>query len=317
MYAHEVIQDIQNLLLRFRNGAPTEMQDYLAALNEMCPLIRDAQKFHMGEVSDLEHLSAPYEGRLAFMENPEYLRLPYPVTWFDYSFSNSAKAISCGREGVPRIINSKEAALVCELGSPTFLSASFFSYIKELAAWVPAEFCAFISIGGCRGHNLSILNNLFSGKVPPEADGTVSAAWYVSVPEDHKEHMIMREYNLNFRLLEATLRVLNCKNIRASKIPAPDKLNKKRGRTGKTPVFAYHVLDVVRPGQTLSRPPGVTGGGAIQRAHLCRGHIKHYAKDAPLLGKHVGAFWWEPHLRGHGNGAVEKEYNVRLKKNGK
>jgi hypothetical protein len=32
--------------------------------------------------------------------------------------------------------------------------------------------------------------------------------------------------------------------------------------------------------------------------HLCRGHFKTFTAKRPLLGKHVGTFWWEPHLRG-------------------
>lgn len=312
MYAHDVIDDIRRTLVQFRQGRPSEATAYLDALKKVCPLIRDSRKFHMGDVSDLENLIPQQNGQAFFTDDPEYLRLPYPVTWFDFSFSDSVRAESCNPRDVPRIINSKEAVLVSEFGAPSFLVAYFFSYIKELAMWIPAEFCAFIAIGGCRDINKVLLDKM-TGQSNAETDkGTISAVWFVDAPPEHKDHLITREYNLNFRLLEVSLRVLNCKNIRSVKIPAPEKLNKKRAKSGKTPLFSYHVLDIALPGQGASHQQTGTAQGGVQRVHLCRGHIKHYTSEAPLMGRHVGAYWWEPQLRGRGAGIVAKDYNVRL-----
>ena len=299
MYAHDVIDDIHKTLLQFRQGRPPQVAGYLEALEKMCPVIRDARKFHMGEVSDLENMMPGHNGRPFFTDDPEYLRLPYPVTWLDFSFSDSAQAESCNSNDVPRIINSKEAVLVSEAGAPTFLVAYFFSYIKELVQWIPAEFCVFICVGGCHGINKALLDKCTGKSNVESGKGTVTAVWFVDAPPNHKDHLLTREYNLNFRLLEASLRVLNCRNIQPAKVPAPEKLNKKRGRSGKTPLFGYHVLNIAAPGQGTGSPHRQ---GGLQRVHLCRGHIKHYTALQPLLGKHVGAFWWEPHLRGGGKG---------------
>jgi hypothetical protein len=62
------------------------------------------------------------------------------------------------------------------------------------------------------------------------------------------------------------------------------------------------------------RSAGASGGGAEGngRRHLARGHFKTFTEDAPLLGKHVGTYWWGWQLRGQeGSGVIEKTYTLR------
>lgn len=48
------------------------------------------------------------------------------------------------------------------------------------------------------------------------------------------------------------------------------------------------------------------------RRHLARGHFKTFTEDAPLLGKHVGTYWWGRQLRGQeGRGVIEKTYTLK------
>jgi hypothetical protein len=45
--------------------------------------------------------------------------------------------------------------------------------------------------------------------------------------------------------------------------------------------------------------------------HLTRGHFKTYDESNKLLGRHVGTYWWEPHIRGSkDNGIISKDYKV-------
>jgi hypothetical protein len=45
--------------------------------------------------------------------------------------------------------------------------------------------------------------------------------------------------------------------------------------------------------------------------HLMRGHFKTFTPDNPLFGKRVGAFWWDPIVRGHAaNGVRVKDYRM-------
>ncbi|HET6241541.1 MAG TPA: hypothetical protein VFD99_06080 [Arthrobacter sp.] len=61
-----------------------------------------------------------------------------------------------------------------------------------------------------------------------------------------------------------------------------------------------------------SRAGGESAGDATGRRHLARGHFKTFTEDAPLLGKHVGTYWWGWQVRGQGDaGIIEKTYTLK------
>ncbi len=113
-------------------------------------------------------------------------------------------------------------------------------------------------------------------------------------------------------ILNFTLMLLNTKNIIHKKNNPPEKLNKKRARKNKPPLFSYHTLEVVKPGQQTASE----GGGPLKntmRLHFCRGHFRYYTKEKPLFGRLVGRFWIQPHVRGDKKkGVVAKDYDVKL-----
>lgn len=125
------------------------------------------------------------------------------------------------------------------------------------------------------------------------------------------------------RVLEPFLRIagngvlegyqlLNCENIALEPITDPE-ARRRAGRTKKKGLL-WHRLVVVKPSLRqkygLQVPRG--SGEPIMRAHLRRGHFKTYTAEAPLLGKHVGRFWWSPHAAGSKElGVVLKDYEVR------
>jgi len=110
-------------------------------------------------------------------------------------------------------------------------------------------------------------------------------------------------------IVEMIVKLLNCKNIIAVKNNPPSKLNQKRKRSGKLPLFSYYTLrinpsdedDRDNKSQTLNH----------NRIHLCRGHFKRYTKENPLFGKISGLWWWQPHVRGQNkDGVVIKDYKL-------
>jgi hypothetical protein len=74
---------------------------------------------------------------------------------------------------------------------------------------------------------------------------------------------------------------------------------------------AFH--EVVTDGNT--RGSAGNAGEAAEstgRRHLARGHFKTFTEDAPLLGKHVGTYWWSWQVRGQeGSGVIEKTYTLK------
>jgi hypothetical protein len=104
---------------------------------------------------------------------------------------------------------------------------------------------------------------------------------------------------------------LHCKNVTRVANDPPPKLQKKHVSRGRPPLCRYYTLKVepmervIRPGR-VSEPTGIT-----QSFHIVRGHIKRYTAERPLMGKHVGSFFWAAHVAGSKTrGVVAKDYEV-------
>lgn len=101
----------------------------------------------------------------------------------------------------------------------------------------------------------------------------------------------------------AFLSALNCINVEKEEFLPSDKLQKARTRRGKTPLFSYWVLNLVRP-KSAKSPELLGGTHASPRVHLRRGHPRQCAS-----GKYI---WVQPHIVGRGPGMVHKDYAVTV-----
>ena len=115
-------------------------------------------------------------------------------------------------------------------------------------------------------------------------------------------------------LVCSSVMLLNTKNIVTIDNPPPAKLNKKRIKNGKQPLFTYKTLRLQLPAKKRRKGSGpATATDNTTRLHLCRGHFKTYTEDKPLLGKFTGRYWWQPHARGDKTkGVVMKDYEVKI-----
>ena len=110
--------------------------------------------------------------------------------------------------------------------------------------------------------------------------------------------------------------IINCQNVITKDVLPPEKLNQKRIRKGKLPLYSYKILEVVK-GKPKTKNAGTVpwdykSPDAV-RFHLCRGHFKTFTEERPLFGKYSGTFWWNPQSRGdRSKGVVEKDYSVKI-----
>jgi hypothetical protein len=103
--------------------------------------------------------------------------------------------------------------------------------------------------------------------------------------------------------------LIHCINVRRVKHIPLYPLVKKRLKRGKPPLVTYYTLEV-KP-SPISESKGNQGLWE-NRVHLCRGHYKRYTAEKPLLGRHVGMWWWQPMVRGKKKkGIVIKDYLVK------
>lgn len=103
---------------------------------------------------------------------------------------------------------------------------------------------------------------------------------------------------------------MHCKNVSMKTVYPDAKLKKKRQASGKL-TSSYRTIEVgpIKRMIEEAKQPGETGiKMALSR---CRGHFKTYTEEKPLLGRAVGTFFWDAHVRGNkGKGEVKSDYKV-------
>jgi len=120
--------------------------------------------------------------------------------------------------------------------------------------------------------------------------------------ENMEERNIKDRVEVFLQLIDIFLQAKSCKNVTSVKNNPPEKLNKKRIKNGKVPLFSYWTLNLDFGNPVTS---GENGGGthASPRLHLRRGHAREYSP---------GKFTWvQPTVVGNKKiGVVMKDYKV-------
>jgi hypothetical protein len=113
-------------------------------------------------------------------------------------------------------------------------------------------------------------------------------------------------------LVLTTVAFVHCRNVKLQPVDPPRQLNKARVRRGKKPLLRYHVLEIAGMKRVLDGEGRAGESGLKQALHICRGHFKTFTADKPLLGRHVGTYWWHEQVRGRSSeGVVVKDYATR------
>lgn len=114
------------------------------------------------------------------------------------------------------------------------------------------------------------------------------------------------------------LTLMNVKGTRvlAERTPAAlararERRDRRRGLSLAGSRITYHVLDVRPAREIIDAERRASGEVAVPRAlHAVRGHVKDY-RERGLFGRHRGAFWFGPSLRGSpSRGLRIKDYRV-------
>ncbi len=120
---------------------------------------------------------------------------------------------------------------------------------------------------------------------------------------------LQREIALNLmRVTMTAIGLMNCKNVVVLRErPAGSRSSRKNVR--KAARLDYHTIRL--PGSASSgRALGESSYGPVAQ-HRVRGHFKTFTADAPLMGKHVGTYWWGWQVRGKSaSGTIVSDYNL-------
>lgn len=290
MHAHEIIKDIRwawNEIKQHQSFFIEEKdKKFLSLIKRLPAEIHDAIKWDIGDYRALKSLLP----KKNLHEMAPYVRLPYKLCYFEFNLSGQ-----------------KSYALLVR--QPNKDTLSFYSFARWPAndPKCPKEYnWELIPVAGelCLGQTTS--KTIGIRPIILHHEAAVSA---FKNEANAKASLITDGW-----VLFDTLLLLNCKNISSQRTY----LSKKRAgecRRRGLPAFSYHTLHIQVPRRAAAR---VTPGGPSNpvRLHLCRGHFKHYTAEAPLLGKHTGLYWWQPHVRGQNkNGIVMKDYIIETADN--
>ena len=301
MFAHQVIEDLESWKpLGIDNSGSHSIS-----------LINNSQKFHFGTVTDVYDvigIKKRDDRPNIFMDDLGYdVNLPYPICWFDIIAKNiKGRQFKEGilLEDCPHGINA-EIDILSEIDNErhTFKinrPKGFFVYIfgsLENGKWIISPWSFYISPNH-RQNNYLGMSTVFEPIM----------AYNTGVPQFAKDNL-----DASFEILSVLnlcLLILNCKNIGTETTPAPVKLNNKRKKKGKLPIYSYKTL-VIKP--ITKKEKAIPKHLWNNRIHLARGHFKTYTEDKPRFGRvgDYGRFWVRPHVRGQNHeGVVMKDYKV-------
>jgi hypothetical protein len=130
-------------------------------------------------------------------------------------------------------------------------------------------------------------------------------------PQTYGDQMVLTFMKFALYFVGMAISFSHCKNVTLHREVPPEKLQKARVKRKKTPMVAYHILEIAPMTKTLREEGKVDRHGIAKAFHICRGHFKDFSNGAGLYGKHHGLYWWEAHTRGRKErGTVNKTYTI-------
>jgi len=286
MYAHELIENIETYY--------QHSQDEIDKLS--LKKLKSAQHFHLGSFADFGMLCKNmmntkdyyFMGALGMdVKSPfENITIQYNMTENDYSISD-IETLLCPKKIVISISQYDDGQI---------LQILRFDKNHNEKKWSTNNFILEVDMGILPGIRL------------------LTPKGFKATDEDKKNLLKSTYTNSTIWAVNAFLMLINTKNITTINNSPPSKLNKKRIKNGKQPLFTYKTLRLQLPAKKRKKGEGPAKiGDNTTRLHLCRGHFKTYTEDAPLLGRFTGRYWWQPHARGNvSEGVVAKDYKVVL-----
>lgn len=285
MYAHQILDDLQYVMQSSQVswGSQSIKKDYFRLCEQVVSLINKSQHFHIGDAHNLvpfqQHNTTP------LFSEQETKQLPYDYCLFEYN-----------RPSKTELYATKIALLVHEyITTEGRIWEVIVLDNRNKGHWFFAPVSAVI-----------IPDQTIYGS------GNISFKYLPSVKLTQSDYYDEIEDSTKIAciLLNITLRLLHCKNISYIENAPDDRLNKKRIKRGKTPLFTYHTL-IITPFNSQTKSQHNKNIWA-NRVHLCRGHFKRFTSDKPLFGKYTGMYWWQPMVRGKNHkGVVVKDYFVK------
>lgn len=326
MFVQELLSDINKHLL-------INESLYNFSIQESSRLVKIAHKFHIGDFDDIYDMFKSREGKLLFVDDSEYLKLPYKTIYIEGTVKRYE-----GIDAVP-----KRAMVVQKLNEKLWIYYGF-GYLPRIKRWIlnPISFIFHIGsqimISEILEQMRKIIPDDTFNVLPPDLQYKLKEKVdHISRFDNQKTAIlpcILLKNNINEEYVQSSLQeetfdlttlsnfimLLNCKNVSTNQIKVYQSAKKKGqggygGRKIELPTYNYHILKLKLP-KEIDKQNIDNHNEAMKhyRKHFCRGHFKTYTEGKPLLGHGIGRYWFSAHLRGSEDGFVDKDYEIQLTK---
>lgn len=313
MFSQEIINDLNK-----PNHGP---KNYKIHVNRVINYIKTCHKFHIGDYDEIYKLFQGREGQILFVDDYEYLKLPYKVVYLDGMVNRDS--VEEEEVNVP-----KRAMLVIEVNKE-FWFCYIINKFENVDRWILSPIGYLIHLGLMLPlkdfYEILTLTNDFEEVIckNPSAYGDFKAST-IPIPLDLSFMKqvdpieTMKDDQFDMVTLSNYITLLNCKNVGSNIIKVYQSAKKSNkgsyaGRKIELPQYSYHILKLKLPGEKNEKKY-ISSGEAMThyRRHFCRGHFKTFTEEKPLLGKHIGRYWFSAHLRGNNDGIVDKDYTTEI-----
>lgn len=269
------------------------------------------------------HQAVPFDVQIAselYWGNPkEYyrldrdfgpMRLPYGAIWMEWSLPN--EPYMKGKKVTDD--EGKQTNFACyiyqdELDDRMPRNADI-AVMAQLLAWSPNWL-------GEKGEQPPVALNEVAIKWGLDSQGLYVheslSEWSPPNITEKTRAILNAEAKSNVFVACMALNLANCRNVKIAQAGVVQvRRSGREKRQGVKPV-RYHTI--VLPGMTVergrvSRNQAKANADALA-LHMVRGHFKTFSSDKPLLGKHVGTYWWNPAVRGNADkGKIVSDYKI-------
>jgi len=329
MYGNQIIKDLKRELKRTftKKNANSEIntekykQQHISVINS----IRNSPQFYLGKFTDIQRILPKIfpDGKIKPFKVSPYssFNAPYPqfLLCFDYT-RNDEDLDSAQQKYVDNYHFEyyRNAFLVTQIDNETYeiqdIPHDLVSYnwiLKPLKIYFTTkDSISQTEFYKENKNKLPYYEESMEGNIA--IDSTLDPDFTVKFleamdPEDlHRIGAIVHTF----------ITIVNCNNIVTETISkSKPRKGKKKKATFIHPLFRYKVLKVKVPSSGKKYMYNETSreNDGTMPVSWAIGHPKTYTEDAPLFGKHIGTWWWQPQVRGSKKeGFISKDYNYKI-----
>jgi hypothetical protein len=107
------------------------------------------------------------------------------------------------------------------------------------------------------------------------------------------------------------LGLTNCRNVKTAETGSVRMRRSGREKRQGVPPKELRYSTIILPGGGSIASDKRGGSHRAAAVHRVRGHFKTFTAERPLLGKHVGTYWWGWNVRGNPeHGEVQSDYEM-------